>query len=313
MPVRHVHGITGAVLGGIMTLETIAAKVDRYINPHWKDGTPLATGLPNLTVQRHFKTTLKEAHLGTPSLCLILQGKREVTAAGISIENGAGQSQILSHALFLTNRITRASETAPYLSLNLTLDLSVMRSLYDQIGDTVFDEADGPALAGAATDETLLDALGRYFALAARPWDTDVMVPLLLREIHYRLLTAPHGGMLRQLLIRDSAASRVARVTWRIRQGFRTPLNMAEMAKVAGMSESSFYANFKTITGTTPLQYQKDLRLLEARRLIMAGNSAVSAAARAVGYDSATQFSREYARKFGASPRNSIGGTRALM
>ncbi|WP_371225037.1 AraC family transcriptional regulator [Roseovarius sp. 2305UL8-3] len=296
-----------------MTLEILARKVDRYINPHWKNGASLATGLPHLSVQRNTVPTNPEAHLGTPSICLILQGEKATTAAGLTVKSGAGQSQILSHALFSTNHITVADQKTPYLALNLTLDLTVMRGLYDQIGDTVFDQTEGTALAVATTDDALIDALGRYFALSSKPWETDVMAPLLLREIHFRLLMAPHGGMLRQLLIRDSQASRVARVIARIRQGFRNPLNMAEMAKVAGMSDSAFYANFKTITGTTPLQYQKDLRLFEARRLIASGNSAVAAAARAVGYDSATQFSREYARKFGASPRSFIGGMRVSV
>lgn len=291
-------------------LENIAHKVDRYINPHWKDGTPLPTGLPNLTVQRHRKTTGPEAGLGTPAICLILQGTRKSNAAGQSLSSGAGQVQILSHALFCINEISEASETAPYLALNMSIDLGVMRGLYDQIGDAVFDATEGTAFAAGPADDALTDALGRYFALTAKPWEVDVMAPLLLREIHFRLLMASHGGMLRQLLIRDSQASRVARVIARIRQGFRNPLNMAEMAKLGGMSESSFYANFKATTGTTPLQYQKDLRLLEARRLIATGNNAVSVAARAVGYDSATQFSREYARKFGASPRSYVGGVR---
>lgn len=296
-----------------MTLEILARKVDRYINPHWKNGASLPTGLPNLSVQRNAVPTTPEAHLGAPSICLILQGQKTTTAAGMTVKSGAGQSQILSHALFSTNHITVADQKTPYLALNLTLDLTVMRGLYDQIGDTVFDQTDGTALAVASTDDSLIDALGRYFSLTTAPWEVDVMAPLLLREIHFRLLMAPHGGMLRQLLIRDSQASRVARVIARIRQGFRNPLNMAEMAKVAGMSDSAFYANFKTITGTTPLQYQKDLRLFEARRLITNGGSAVAAAARSVGYDSATQFSREYARKFGASPRSFIGGMRVSV
>ena len=296
------------LLGGVMNIKDLAEKVDRYINPHWADGTPLPTGLPGLTVQRCKAATKPEVRMGTPSICLILQGKKQIEAAELTFENGPGDSQILSHALYQATEVTEASSKTPFLSLTLALDLSIMRGLYDQVGDTVFDRTDGTALAAQATEEVLSDALGRYFALTSRPWEVDVMGPLILKEIHYRLLMAPHGGMLRQLLIRDSLASRIARVTSRIRRDYRNPLNMGEMARVAGLSESAFYGHFKGITGTTPLQYQKDLRLLEARKLISTGAKPVTAAAQTVGYESATQFSREYARKFGASPRSYVGG-----
>jgi AraC-like DNA-binding protein len=132
------------------------------------------------------------------------------------------------------------------------------------------------------------------------------MMPLIRKELHFRLLLAPHGAMLRQLVSHDSHASCIARAIERIRESFRAPLAVPELAQAAGMSPSSFHKHFKTITETTPLQYQKDLRLLEARRLLQEGHHSVSETAFEVGYESPTQFSREYARKFGASPRNDI-------
>lgn len=309
----HSGDTTSSVWGDIMTIENIASRVDRYINLTGKSGATHATGLRNLTVTCHRQPTAKEVALASPSFCLILQGSQKTEAAASTTICKTGQSRILGLALLATNEITEASEKSPFLSLNLTLDLAVLRGLYDQIGDRVFDDIEGVALESGAPDDALIDAIGRYFALVDRPWESDVMGPLLLRELHFRLLIAPHGGILRQLLIRDSHASRVARVIGRIRQGFRKPMNIAEMAKVAGMSESAFYGHFKTITGTTPLQYQKDLRLIEARRLILAGKNPIASAARAVGYDSATQFSREYARKFGASPSSYIGGIRVSV
>ena len=135
------------------------------------------------------------------------------------------------------------------------------------------------------------------------PAEAKVLGPLILKEMHFRLLTAPHGGMLRNLIQRNSHASRITRAIAYIRQDFANPLAVADLADDAGMSASSFHQHFKSITAMTPLQYQKDLRLMEARRLLMSGQFSVSTTAYEVGYESPTQFSREYSRKFGVSPR----------
>ena len=132
------------------------------------------------------------------------------------------------------------------------------------------------------------------------------MAPLIRREIHFRLLRASHGAMLRQLLRHESAASRIAKAINRIRQEFKTQISVSDLAHIAGMSASTFHEHFKNLTATSPLQYQKNLRLIEARRLLMDGTQSISSVAFDVGYESPTQFSREYSRKFGASPRKDI-------
>lgn len=296
-----------------MNIKELSERVGAFINPNWENGTSLATGVRNLSVTRYNRPTETEIQLGDPRFCLILQGARRVTGAGRTLDCAAGSSFILSHLLPVTTRITEASPKTPYLAMSLTLDLSILRSLYDQIGDAVFDQVEGEALDTGTPNDALLGALGRYFQLSGKPWEANVLAPLLLKEIYFRLLMAPHGGMLRQLLVRDSPASRVTRAISHIRRGYRSPMSVADMAKASGLGGSAFYGHFKTVTGTTPLQYQKDLRLFEARRMISRGDCAVSAAATAVGYDSATQFSREYARKFGASPRSYVGGIRITM
>jgi transcriptional regulator GlxA family with amidase domain len=123
-----------------------------------------------------------------------------------------------------------------------------------------------------------------------------------LREVHYRLLRAPIGGMLRNLLEADGHASRIAKAIQRLRNEFRTPLTVADLARTAGMGASSFHDRFRAVTGTTPLQYLKDLRLIEARRLLRDQQTAVAEAAYAVGYESPAHFSRDYRRKFGTAP-----------
>jgi AraC-like DNA-binding protein len=151
-------------------------------------------------------------------------------------------------------------------------------------------------------DPGLVDALRRYLSLANSPADARVLGPLIAKEIHYRLLVAPFGGMLRSLILRDSNASAIARAIGHIRGDIRSPIAVPDLARKVGMSPSSFHKHFKTITATTPLQYQKELRLLEARRLLVTGDISVTVAAYEVGYESASQFSREYARKFGVPP-----------
>ena len=290
-----------------MKTEEIAAQVNRYIDQTGGSDQPIWCDLPGLIVVRHDQPTTFEAALYDPVVCLILQGRKETMIGDRVVRFGAGESLIASHDLPVVSRITEASPDLPYLAMILMLDLGIVRSLYDQVSGSDMQSGDGRSLDVHQTDAALLDALGRYVALLGRPGEVEVMAPLIRKEIHFRLLMAPHGAMLRNLLWRDSHASRIARAIARIRQDFRSPLAVADLADAAGMSASSFHEHFKSITATTPLQYQKDLRLMEARRLLAEGSHSVSAAAFEVGYESPTQFSREYARKFGASPRSDVG------
>ncbi len=217
----------------------------------------------------------------------------------------AGESLIVSHDIPVRSRVTKASDRAPYVALVLELDQAMVRSLYDEVGEADLEESHVRGFDVGATDAGVIDALGRLFDLVHRPpIEAKVMVPLILREIHFRLLLAPHGGMLRQLLRRGSHAHRITRSIAFIKQNFATPLAVKEMADISGMSPSSFHEHFKMLTAKTPLQYQKELRLLEARRLLMDSGTTVADAAFTVGYESPTQFSREYSRMFGNAPRS---------
>jgi transcriptional regulator GlxA family with amidase domain len=144
--------------------------------------------------------------------------------------------------------------------------------------------------------------MARYLELSNNPLDAKVLGSSLRMEIHYRLLLSPLGKMLRKLIATDSQASRVAKAIYRVREGFRSPLSVPDLAKTAGMSVSSFHQHFKSVTGTTPLQYQKDLRLIEARALLSDRGQTVSQTAFSVGYERPTHFSRDYSRKFGVPP-----------
>jgi transcriptional regulator GlxA family with amidase domain len=203
------------------------------------------------------------------------------------------------------SRITTASAAEPYVGLALALDLSVVRALGEEIPPTA-EAGEIRAAATMAADSDILDAMGRLFALVERPAAAAVLAPLIAREIHYWLLQSRHGGPLRSLAQTDSRAARITRAISVIRRDFERPIAIADLAQTAAMSLSAFHHHFRAITGLTPLQFQKQLRLSEARRLMLAEDRSIAAAAFAVGYESTTQFTREYARQFGAPPRRDL-------
>jgi AraC-like DNA-binding protein len=250
-----------------------------------------------LLLRQDFQSGL-EPSLYEPVLCLILQGKKQVFIGEQTLSFGPGECLLVSYDLPVCSRITKA----PYLALVLKIDIASIRELSDNIAESPIAVERARAAEMHRADVGLLDALYRYSALADSPTDAKVLGPLLSKEIHYRLLTAPFGGMLRSLVRDDSNASAVARAIGRIRGDIRSPIAIPDLAKQVGMSASSFHKHFKTITSTTPLQYQKEIRLLEARRLLTTGGASVTAAALDVGYESPSQFSREYTRKFGVPP-----------
>jgi AraC-like DNA-binding protein len=240
-----------------------------------------------------------EPSLYDPVLCLILQGRNQVSIGGQTLSFGPGQCLLVSHDLVVSSRVT----SAPYVALVLRVDAEIVRKLRSEV-DEVDESLEGSERAAVThrADSGLLDALGRYLAVAESPSDAKVLGPLISQEIHYRLLVAPFGGMLRRLVRHDDNASAIARAIGHIRGDVRSSVAIPDLARRVGMSASTFHKHFKTITSMTPLQYQKELRLLEARELLKTGGASVTAVAYEVGYESASQFSREYARKFGVPP-----------
>jgi AraC-like DNA-binding protein len=267
----------------------------------------LVAPLPGLRLLHHPVRTDFDATIYEPVVCLILQGRKETSFGGGRFRLGAGECLLVSHDLPVSSRIVEA----PYLAMLVDVDLDTLRGLYDDLGASPRDGADGSALEVHAASPRLLDALGRYLELIDAPTDARVLGPMVSREIHYRLLMDPVGAMLRSLLRYDSHAALVSRAIARIRRDFRAPIGVDELAREVGMSVSSFHRHFKAVTTLSPLQYQKELRLLEARRLLRAGAPSVSATGFDVGYESLSQFSREYARKFGRSPAHDLARPRA--
>ncbi len=259
--------------------------------------------VPRMAVVHDHTPQSRRKQIYRPVLCLVAQGAKELILGQRQLVMRAGQSMIVSHDLPVTTQILEASRSKPYLAIVIELDMALVRSLYDEVSDALPSATAAYSVDVGEADQGLTDAMRRLLALHTNPLDARVLEPLIRREIHFRLLMAEHGAMLRELLRIDSHAGRIAKAIRRIQDSFREPLAVRDLAALAGMSVSTFHEHFKAVTGNTPLQYQKAIRLIEAQRLLNETDRSVSSVAFDVGYESPTQFSREYARKFGMSPR----------
>lgn len=286
---------------------TTARLIER-VGDHAEGGYRVLTGQLGLAVWTQPGDI--EPRIYDPLACLILQGTKETTFGDRTVTVGAGDVVLVSHALPVVARVTEASPEAPYMALVVPIDIAMLRSVRDQLGDDAFETRPADAYAASPASDAMLSTFERYLSLADDPVEARVLEPLVRRELHLRFLTADNGTMLRELLERNSYARNISRALETLGNEFRTRLEVAELAQSVGMSASSFHRHFRTVTSTTPLQYQKDLRLTEARKLLIGGEHSVSSVAFEVGYESPSQFSREYSRKFGAPPTLDI--SRAL-
>ncbi|WP_299665478.1 AraC family transcriptional regulator [uncultured Ruegeria sp.] len=252
----------------------------------------------------HPATTQHESNVYRPLLCAVLQGAKEVGTSTRTLTVQAGQSLIVSNALPVVSSITEATPELPYVALVFPLDLDLLRTLAASLPQSSTHRATDPfSICLAETDDDMKSALLRYFQQCKTEETRHMLAPITAREIHARLLIGQHGGTLQKLVWHENTASRIFAATHEIRSDLANPLVVGELAGRVGMSSSAFFEQFKAVTGTSPLQYQKDLRLLHARNELQTTGSKISEIAYGVGYESPAQFSREYARKFGRSPR----------
>jgi len=246
-----------------------------------------------------------------PLVALVLQGGKRVTTGSRTFDFGAGDSLLITTDVPTVSQITAASRVLPYYSLVLELDPTIIADLASQVGLLPFD-ADQPVQVDP-TEAEVADAALRLLRLLDRPGTLAVLGPQLSRELHYWLLTGRHGGAIRALGVTDSYAERVARAVAVLRNHYAEPIKVEALAEAAGMSLSAFHVHFRGITSLSPLQFQKQLRLIEARRRMLAQGEAISDAAYGVGYESVPQFTREYRRMFGQPPARDVRQARAQM
>lgn len=246
-----------------------------------------------------------------PALCIIAQGQKVVGLDDERYIYDPLNYLVASVTLPVTGQVTLASPEQPYLSLRLDIDPNDISTLIAEAGPVgVPAAASGRGLYVAHLDGTLQDAVMRLIRLLENPRDVPMLAPLIQREILYRLLCSPQGQILRDIANADSQTHRVTRAIDWLNRNYNAPLRIEDLAKVANLSQSTLHHRFKAMTAMSPLQYQKQLRLQEARRLMVCENLEVSAAGYRVGYESPSQFSREYSRLFGAPPLRDLARLR---
>ncbi|MEI5688660.1 AraC family transcriptional regulator [Sphingomonas kyungheensis] len=279
----------------------LSALIDRHVV-----GTGIcSTAMPHVSLIRADAPSTPTPAVYEASLCLIAQGSKRVSIGEHSVVYDAAHYLLVSVDLPLVGHVLDASPEQPYLCCKIDLDAAMLADLMASEGGGVA-RTDLPVLGVYPGDPDLIDAACRLVGLLDRPDTIRALAPLIEREILYRLLTGPHGPMLRHIATAGSHLNQVSRAIAAIRRRFDAPIRIDDIAAEAGMSSSSLHVHFKAITRMTPLEYQKQLRLQEARRLMLTEGATASTAGFAVGYESPSQFSREYRRLFGAPPRADI-------
>lgn len=270
------------------------------------------TAIPELALWRFSQPTELTPNIQQPAIYVVVQGRKHVEFGGETYVYDPSQYLAVSLELPVMSRVVEANPTEPYLCMTLRVDPRELAALIIETGrPTPRDDHDGRALFVSPLEAPLLDGLLRLVRLLDAPQDIPILRPLILRELYFRLLQGEQQSRLAEIAIGEGRVRRVAAaITW-IKAHYAEPLQIEALAKRVNMSPSALHGHFRSVTGISPIQYQKRLRLEEARRLLMAGATSAEAVAYGVGYVSASQFSREYARLFGQPPRRDAERLRA--
>jgi AraC-like DNA-binding protein len=273
-----------------------------------------ATSIPGVTLYRYTAPTVPDWVTYEPSMALVVQGRKRVTLSNISFDYGPSRFLLTSLDLPVTSQVIEASPETPYLCLRLKLDTALVSELLSREPDlTARAHASEPAMSTAETTAEFLDAFCRLIKLHHFPQDIDFMSGLIQREIIYRILQSAEGQRLRSIATLGDSDQRTARAIKWIRDNYAKPLRMDALAQIACMGVSTLHHHFRELTSMTPLQYQKQLRLHEARRRMLVDGLDAGRAAFEVGYESASQFNREYSRIFGQPPMRNVRALRAIV
>ncbi len=266
-----------------------------------------AQALEGLGLRRYSTSSEPLYAVSQPSLCVIAQGSKEVLLGKSRYRYDPYHYLLVTAELPISGRVLDASEEQPLLGLVLTLDSALVSSVMVEAGHAAPPGgASVRALDVSPLDASLLSAVVRLVRLLDAPGEAPVLAPLIKREIIYRLLQGEQSSRLRHIAVLNGHSHRIARVVQRLHEDFDQSIPVERLAEEIGMSTSSFYHHFKAVTDMTPLQFQKELQLQEARRLMLSEDLGASTAGYRVGYDDASHFSREYKRLFGRPPMRDV-------
>jgi len=260
----------------------------------------VASLVPGLTTVRATAPTEPVQAVYEPAVCIVVQGAKRTLLGDRVFDYRGGEYLVVSADLPVTGHVTMASPEEPYLCLALALDPGEIATLLLDVAAAPEGPPTGFEVRQAGPD--LLEPALRLARLLEHPQDAPVLAGLAMRELLYRLLTGPSGPTLRQIGAADSRLSQVNRAIRWLRANYAEPMRVESLADLAGMSLASFHRHFKAVTAMSPLQYQKQIRLQQARSLLLAGGGEAARVGFEVGYDSPSQFSREYRRLFGRPP-----------
>lgn len=289
-------------------IQALLNVVSRYADAHADMEGVAMTPIAGLTLVRAIRPSALQYAISKPLVALVVQGHKRVTMGSDVFDFGAGDSLLITADVPTISQVTVARVGKPYYSLVLDLDPALLTDLSVEM--QLAPVADASPIRIEPTDAEVADAARRLLHLLDRPSSIPVLSAQLLREMHYWLLAGRHGSAIRRLGWADGNIGRVARAVALLRSDYARPLPVEKLAGVAGMSVSSFHQHFRQVTSLSPLQFQKQLRLIEARRRMVADGVSASTAAYDVGYESMPQFTREYRRMFGLPPVRDVSAAR---
>ena len=289
--------------------EEIVERMARFL-----PGDGSSEAFPGFLLSRLSKPTQSVNSVYQPAFCFVAQGSKQVLLGEEVFRYDPGHYLIFTVDLPVVFQVEEASKERPYFGFRLNLDPSLVASVMMESGvETKKGDASVKAINVSSIDADMLNAVVRLVRLLDKPAERKVLAPLITREIFYRLLTGGQGARLSHLLASGGDTRRISKAIGHLRENFDQPLRIDDIARELGMSVSGFHHHFKSVTAMSPLQFQKQIRLQEARRLMLGEDLDAASAGFRVGYEDASHFSREYKKHFGAPPHRDIAKLRSSL
>jgi AraC-like DNA-binding protein len=285
----------------------LKAEIETALQGHPGEDFTTITLAPGLTIVRTTQSTLPVQVLYKPVLAIAIQGTKHVSVGDSTFRYADGQALIVGFDVPAYAHVSGATPAKPYLGLTLELDFAPMREAAEMLSAPAVSASPGEGgIFVYDCPQQVIECLTRLVTLPKTPEAVSAIQPLIIRELCFWMLSGPQGEDVRRLVLAKGSVRRVIDAVRLLRGHYQQPLRVEDLAAQAAMSPSSFYHHFKALTAMTPLQYQKQMRLLEARSLLAETTDNIAQVAYTVGYGSVSQFHREYKRAFGGSPRNDM-------